>query len=100
MESLAVGQVATLHRLPFLAVRAIVDTAGDSLPRAIVAASLGGSLRRWRLILGLAAAPAEVAQLVALARRYRAARRSLTAIARTGLLAPPRTARRVDARVA
>jgi len=86
MESLAVAQVAAAHHLPFIAVRAIVDTAADALPRAVLAASESGHIRIWRLMGGLALAPAELAALFRLAQRYRAAMRSLAAIA--GALAP------------
>jgi adenosylhomocysteine nucleosidase len=86
MESLAVAQVAAAHRLPFLVARVIVDTAADVLPRAVVAASLGGQVRIWRLIGGLALAPGELAALIRLASRYRVATRSLAAVARTVLL--------------
>jgi len=89
MESLAVGEVAERHRLPFIAVRVVVDSATDVLPRAVtVAADNEGHLQIWRLIGTLALAPNELAPLIRLARRYRAANRSLAAIARTGSLAP------------
>jgi adenosylhomocysteine nucleosidase len=88
MESLAVAQVAAAHRLPFMAVRVIVDTAADRLPHAVVAASHGGRVRIWRLIGGLALAPVEFAPLIRLARRYRTARRSLAAVGRAVLLTP------------
>jgi adenosylhomocysteine nucleosidase len=86
MESLAVAQVAAAHRLPFMAVRVIVDTAADVLPHVVVAASHGGQVRIWRLIGGLALAPVELAPLIRLAGRYRTARRSLTAVGRVVLL--------------
>jgi adenosylhomocysteine nucleosidase len=86
MESLAVAQLAAAHHLPFMVTRVIVDTAADVLPRAVVAASLGGQVRIWRLIGGLALAPGELAALIRLASRYRAATRSLTAVARAVLL--------------
>ncbi len=89
MESLAIAEIAAARGLPFIAVRVIVDTAGDSLPRSILAASSGGPLRIWRLVGGLAAAPADVADLLRLMRRYRAARRALAAIARSAMLGPP-----------
>jgi adenosylhomocysteine nucleosidase len=88
MESLAVAQVAAAHRLPFMAVRVIVDTAADRLPQAVMAASHGGQVRIWRLIGGLARAPVELAPLLRLARRYRIARRSLAAVGRAVLLTP------------
>jgi adenosylhomocysteine nucleosidase len=90
MESYAIGQVAQAHRIPFLAVRVIVDGAGDRLPRPVAAAADGsGSLSLWRLLGALARAPSELASLLRLARRYRAASRSLAVVARARSLAPP-----------
>jgi adenosylhomocysteine nucleosidase len=87
MESAAVAQAAATHGLPFIAVRVIVDTARDTLPRAVVAASRAGQVQIWRLILGLLISPADIAPLVRLAQRYRIAIRSLEAVA--GALAAP-----------
>jgi adenosylhomocysteine nucleosidase len=88
MESWAVAQVANIRRLPFIAVRVIVDSADDSLPRAVaVAADSAGYLRTWRLIGALARSPAQLPPLLRLARRYRAASRSLAMVARTTSLA-------------
>jgi adenosylhomocysteine nucleosidase len=87
MESLAVAEVAAAHRLPFVAVRVIVDAAADVLPKAVTAAAdQEGHLQIWRLIGALALAPSELAPLIRLASRYRAANRSLAAVARTGSL--------------
>jgi adenosylhomocysteine nucleosidase len=80
MESAAVAEIAAKHNLPFIAVRVIVDTAADMLPRAVVAASLSGKVRIARLIGGLIVAPREIAALIRLAQRYRIAMRSLHAI--------------------
>jgi adenosylhomocysteine nucleosidase len=89
MESLAVAQVAMSRHLPFLAVRVIVDSAGDALPRAVTAAAdAAGHLRLWRLLGALTLAPGDLVHLIRLARRYRAAGRSLAAVAQTRLLAP------------
>jgi adenosylhomocysteine nucleosidase len=88
MESLAVAQVAASHGLPFIAVRAIVDCAADELPGSVLAASRAGQVQIRQLIRRLARSPIDVAALVRLARRYRAATRSLRAVARTGALAP------------
>jgi adenosylhomocysteine nucleosidase len=85
MESLAIAEVADDARVPFVALRAIVDTALDALPGAVVAASRGGQVNIPRLIAGLAAAPLDLPALIRLARRYRAAMRSLTAAAHAGL---------------
>jgi hopanoid-associated phosphorylase len=80
MESAAVAEVAAQNRLPFIAVRVIVDTAGDTLPRAVVAASRAGKVRLGRLIAGLLMAPGEIAPLIRLAQRYRIAMRTLRLI--------------------
>jgi adenosylhomocysteine nucleosidase len=80
MESAAVAEVAARHNLPFIAVRVIVDTAADRLPRAVVAASRAGRVKFGRLIAGLVLAPGEIASLIRLAQRYRIAMRSLRAI--------------------
>ena len=86
MESLAVAEVARSHQLPFIAVRVIVDSAADALPQAVTAAAdKEGHLQVWRLIGALARTPADLAPLLRLARRYRAANRSLAAVARVGL---------------
>ncbi len=87
MESLAVGEMAFRHQVPFVAVRVVVDSAEDALPSAVMAAAdQEGRLQIGRLMSALARAPQELAPLIRLARRYRAANRSLAAIARTGSL--------------
>jgi len=96
MESLSIAEVAAAHSLPFVAVRVIVDTATDVLPRAVTAANRAGQVSMRRLIGGLALAPLELVALIRLAQRYRAAMRSLAAVARSGAL----TQRIAGARVA
>jgi hypothetical protein len=71
-----------------MAVRVIVDTAGDALPHVVVAASQSGQVNLRRLIGGLALAPLELPALIRLGQRYHAARRSLCAVARLGFAAP------------
>jgi adenosylhomocysteine nucleosidase len=90
MESAAVAEVAAKRRLPFIAVRVIVDTAGDALPGAVLAASsgTGGQVSVPRLLQALLGAPGDLVPLLRLAQRYRAAIRALTAVARSGALAP------------
>jgi adenosylhomocysteine nucleosidase len=89
MESVAIAEVAARHRLPFIAVRAIVDTAADSLPPSLTAAAAAaGAVRMGRLIGALLRAPRELAALIRLVPRYRAAQRTLVAVARCGALAP------------
>jgi adenosylhomocysteine nucleosidase len=89
MESLSVAEAAEARQLPFIAVRVIVDSAADALPQAVTAAAdTEGHLHIWRLMGALARTPADLAPLIRLARRYRAANRSLAAVARVGSLAP------------
>jgi adenosylhomocysteine nucleosidase len=88
MESAAVAEVAVSRGLQFIAVRVIVDTASDTLPEAVLAASGGGQVRMPRLLQGLLRHPGDIAPLLRLARRYRAATHALVAVARTGTLAP------------
>jgi adenosylhomocysteine nucleosidase len=80
MESAAVAEIASHHNLPFIAVRVIVDTAADTLPRAVVNASRAGRVQIGRLIAGLVLAPGEIGALIRLVQRYRIAMRSLRAI--------------------
>jgi adenosylhomocysteine nucleosidase len=90
MESSAIAEVAAGARLPFLAVRAIVDTATDEVPRAALAAlnPATGALRIGQLLAALARSPSEVPALLRLGGCYRSARRALTAAAGSGVLAP------------
>jgi adenosylhomocysteine nucleosidase len=86
MESAAVGQIATARGLPFLVVRVIVDSATDTLPRSVMAASSSGELQLWHLIRALCSAPAEIVAVIRLACRFRAAQHSLRAVAEIGSL--------------
>jgi hypothetical protein len=52
----------------------------DELPNSVIAASSSGKLRMWHLLASLARAPAELADFVRLARRFRAARMALRAV--------------------
>jgi adenosylhomocysteine nucleosidase len=80
MESAAVARVATARGVPFLAARVIVDTASDSLPACVMAASSSGELQVWRLLLALTRAPAEIVDVIRLALRFRVARAALRAM--------------------
>ncbi len=88
MESHAIAAVAASRKLPFIAIRVIVDTAHDALPDAVVAASSGGEVSTSRLVRELLLSPQAIAPLLRLALRYRAARGALDAVARSGALAP------------
>jgi adenosylhomocysteine nucleosidase len=90
MESAAVAEVAAAGRLDFLVVRAIVDTALDTLPQAALSAAAAGArtLRLAPLLGSLARAPGDVWALIRLASRYRIASRALAGVARSGALVP------------
>jgi adenosylhomocysteine nucleosidase len=81
MESVGVAEAAEALGLPFVAVRVIVDTAVDAVPRAVRAASRAGQVSLRRLVGGIALAPLDFVALIRLAQRYRAATRSLAAVA-------------------
>jgi adenosylhomocysteine nucleosidase len=88
MESSAVAEVASAGQVPFLVVRAIVDTAQDALPElALSAVGTGEDRPRvGRVLAALAHTPAELPALIRLAHRYRTASRALAAVAGSGAL--------------
>ncbi len=90
MESSAIGEVAAARKLPFVVVRAILDTAADALPAVVLGAGAGaeGHVSWPRLVLGLLEAPGDLGAVIRLGQRYRRARQALTLVARTGALAP------------
>ena len=85
MESAAVAAVAIDRGLPCIVVRAIVDTAADCLPRAVLVASLTGQVRIAVLARELIRSPSDIGSVLRLMGRYRAARRTLLRVARAGL---------------
>jgi adenosylhomocysteine nucleosidase len=91
MESSAVAEVAAAERVPFLTVRAIVDTAHDAVPEVALSAAGAGQARPniGRVLVGLAGSPGQLPGLIRLARRYRIASRALAAVAESGALACP-----------
>jgi adenosylhomocysteine nucleosidase len=76
-ESAAIAAVAAGARVPFIAVRVIVDTAADVLPPAAVAWVDERGNRRFAGALAAAAKPLQWRALWVLAQRYRAASRAL-----------------------
>lgn len=85
MESAAVARVAADAGLPFLAIRVIVDTAGEDLPRPVLAASGGASPSILKLLAGLARAPWETGALIRVAKRFRTACAVLGSIGEPGM---------------
>jgi len=77
MESAAVAAVAARAGVPFIALRVVVDTAGDVLPPAAVAWVDARGDRRFGAALSAAAKPLQWRALWILAKRYRSASRAL-----------------------
>lgn len=100
MESSAVAQIAALHAMPFVAIRVIVDTSADELPEAALAAVESGKMRLRPMFLALIRRPRDIAPMMRLASRYRAARQALVDVARTGVLAPLSFAAATASRIA
>jgi adenosylhomocysteine nucleosidase len=85
MESAAIAAVAKRHGLPFIAVRAVLDEAAQTVPSAILAAiDETGSVGLGRLVLALLARRREIATLIPLARAARASDQTLLAVCRLG----------------
>jgi len=101
MESAAVAEVAAAARLDFLVLRAIVDTAADTLPQAALAATATGTrtVRLAPFLTSVARAPGEIPRLIRLASRYRTASRALAAVAASGALVPAATGHAVNGAV-
>ncbi len=83
MESAAVASVATAQGLPFLAVRAIADSADMNLPNAVtVAVDNRGDINLTKLLGYALAHPAEFATLARLGKAFHAAVNTLRRAAR------------------
>jgi adenosylhomocysteine nucleosidase len=82
MESYWIGQVCRENNVPFLAVRAIIDTVDHQLPKYVVhyAHKMGGQ-SRWRQVLPVLLRPWWIPGLLRLAAASATARKSLTAFA-------------------
>jgi adenosylhomocysteine nucleosidase len=85
MESGAIAAVAGRHGLPFIAVRAVLDEAAQTVPSAVLAAvDETGAVGLGRLVLALLARRREIATLIPLARAARASDQTLLAVCRLG----------------
>jgi adenosylhomocysteine nucleosidase len=83
MESSAVAAAARRAAVPFLAVRAVADPLGPPLPTSALAAiDAMGRFRTLRLLSALREHPEEILSLLRLARHFRAALRTLSAVSR------------------
>lgn len=84
METSAVRDVATAHNLPFQILRAICDTAGDSIPQiALKGVSPTGETRAARVAAGLLTRPQDLAALITLGKRQNAALAALRGAVKT-----------------
>ncbi len=89
MESAAQARVANEHRLPFMAIRAIVDTASTDIPENVLnALDQQGSISVWKLLTSAFLLPADWVKIVELGIQFNAAQKTLKKT-RDLVLAPP-----------
>jgi adenosylhomocysteine nucleosidase len=82
MESRSVAGVAHEAHVPFMAIRAIADSADTAIPQAsLVAVEEFGQVNLLRLIRGLSKHPLELFPMIRLGRNFRAARATLETVA-------------------
>ena len=83
MESAAIAETACRNQTPFLVIRAVSDSSTMSIPDSVTKFSGPyGEVHVLRLILSLLRRPADIGELVTLARGFRAAIRTLEWIGR------------------
>jgi adenosylhomocysteine nucleosidase len=81
MESAGIAHAARRLQVPFLAIRIVLDEAGDSLPRATAnAVHANGNLNARGLVSGLVRNPKDVPALMALGRKSSLAQKRLKAV--------------------
>jgi adenosylhomocysteine nucleosidase len=78
MESAAQARLAKEHGLPFMAIRAIVDTASTDIPATVLKAlESQGNISVWKLLVNSYLSPADWIKIVQLGIQFSAARRTL-----------------------
>jgi adenosylhomocysteine nucleosidase len=78
MESGAHARVSEEHRLPFIAIRAIVDTASTNLPETLAKAfDPVGGISAWKLLTRAIFLPSDGIKIVRLGFQFNAARKTL-----------------------
>jgi adenosylhomocysteine nucleosidase len=83
MESAALGLLAQEHQLPFLAIRAVADTATMTVPQLVLQIfDPAGQLRLLKFLINLLKSPQEGPALLRLAWNFQAARATLRQVAR------------------
>ena len=82
MESAAVAQEAAEARIPFMAIRVVVDPSHMTVPAGVLAAvDEFGSIRALRLFKNLIRRPEDLIPLVRLGRNFRSAQATLSTVA-------------------
>ena len=92
MEDYWVAEFAARAEIPFLAVRAVIDTADQAIPSY----AMGLQQRRWKALASAAARPGQLPNRVRLASNLRVAQRSLRKFTVAFLQNPERLAERFD----
>ena len=83
METAGIARAAAEHGLPWLAIRAIVDAQGVSIPPlALGSLSASGRPSLGKLLAGIARAPAGIPGLLRLGRDFHVARSALKTVVR------------------
>jgi adenosylhomocysteine nucleosidase len=78
MESAAQARLAQAHGLPFVAIRAVVDTVSTDIPENVLKAlDLQGNISVWKLLASSYLVPADWMKIVQLAIQFSAAQRTL-----------------------
>jgi adenosylhomocysteine nucleosidase len=90
MESAAHARLAKQRRLPFVAIRAIVDTASTDIPQSVLKAlSPDGAISVWKLLTGACLRPSDCIKIMRLGVQFNAAQRTLTKTRELVLDSPP-----------
>jgi len=78
MESAAHARAAQEHRLPFLALRAIIDTASTDIPANVLKAlDAQGHINVWKVFVSVCLSPADWIKIFRLGIQFYAAQRTL-----------------------
>ena len=78
MESAAEARLAMERGLPFLALRAIVDTASSDIPENVLEAlDSQGNINVWKLLMGVYLRPADWIKIIQLGIQFNAAQKTL-----------------------
>jgi adenosylhomocysteine nucleosidase len=81
MESAAHARLAKERRLPFVAVRAIIDRASTDIPDTVLTAlNPHGDINAWKLFTNIYLRPSDWIKIIRLGFQFNAARASLTKI--------------------